>query len=239
MRERKGRGIAIGDSDFKSIIDKNCLYVDKTEFIKHIIDTESMVTLITRPRRFGKTLNMSTLNYFFNIDEKENSYLFKDLKIMKAGEEYTSKQNQYPVIFVSMNGMNCAKYEEMIETFKIIMGRVYSEHRYLLESDKVYEEEKAKIKDMLYERETETVLKNSIKSLAVMLNRHFGRKVILLLDEYDVPIQSAYVYGYYDDAIAFFKSFYGTTFKDNPNLEKTVITGVSRVSKESIFSRSK
>ena len=239
MRYGKGRGIAIGDSDFKSIIDKNCLYVDKTEFIKHIIDTESMVTLITRPRRFGKTLNMSTLNYFFSINEKENSYLFKDLKIMKEGEEYTSKQNAYPVIFLSMNGISNATYEEMIAGLKTVMRYTYNKHRYLLESDKIYEEEKAQMMDIFYRREDVDVLKSSIKDLAEMLYRHFGKKPIFLLDEYDVPIQSAYVDGYYEEAIKFFKSFYGMTFKDNPNLEKTVITGVSRVSKESIFSRSK
>ncbi len=239
MRERKGRGIAIGDSDFKSIIDKNCLYVDKTEFIKHIIDTESMVTLITRPRRFGKTLNMSTLNYFFNIDEKESSYLFKDKKIMKAGEEYTSKQNEYPVIFLSMNGMINTTYNGMIKDCRYTIQEMYGRHMYLLESEKIYGYEKNLINDILETREDEETIKICIRKLAEMLYRHFGRKPILLLDEYDVPIQNAYVYGYYEEAIGFFKSFYGRTFKDNPNLEKTVITGVSRVSKESIFSRSK
>ena len=234
-----GRGIAIGQSDFKSIIDKNCLYIDKTEFIKEIIDNESNVLLITRPRRFGKTLNMSTLKYFFSIDEKENAYLFNGLKIKKEGEKYTEKQNKYPVIWLSMNGMSSGTYEEMIESLKAEMRYAYSEHRYLLESEKIYEEEKAKIMDILYQRESEIGLKNSIKDLIIMLNRNFEQKPILLIDEYDVPIQNAYIYGYYEEAIKFFKTFYGTTFKDNPNLEKTVITGVSRVSKESLFSRSK
>ena len=239
MKYGKGRGIAIGDSDFKSIIDDNCLYIDKTEFIKHIIDCKSRVTLITRPRRFGKTLNMSTLNYFFNINEKENSYLFKDLKIMKEGEEYTSKQNAYPVIYVSMNGMSSPTYEKMLYSFKEVLYEVYLKHIYLLESKKIYEFEKEYINDILYSRISDNVLEMSIRKLSEMLYRHFRRKPILLLDEYDVPIQNAYVYGYYEEAIGFFKSFYGRTFKDNPNLERTVITGVSRVSKESIFSRSK
>ena len=232
----KGRGIAIGESDFKSILDDDCLYIDKTEFIKDIIDCKSRVILITRPRRFGKTLNMSTLNYYLNVNEKENSYLFKDLKIMKAGEEYTSKQNQYPVIYISMNGLIRSNCEQMIEGLKTVMRETYNMHRYLLESDKIYEEEKMQMMDIFYRRENVEVLQSSIRDLAGMLRREYGKKVILLLDEYDVPIQNAYVYGYYKEAIGFFKSFYGRTFKDNPNLEKTVITGVSRVSKESIFS---
>ena len=137
-----------------------------------------------------------------------------------------------------MNGMSSGKYDEMIIDYKYIMQEVYLKHIYLLKSDKIYEFEKKYINRIL-EGTEEQNLKTSIRKLSEMLCRHYGKKVILLLDEYDVPIQNAYVYGYYEDAIKFFKSFYGMTFKDNPNLEKTVITGVSRVSKESIFSRSK
>lgn len=126
----------------------------------------------------------------------------------------------------------------MILDLKMAIMNMYQEHRYLLDSDKVYPEEKEKIKDILYCREDEIVLKNSIKELSKYLSRYYDKPVILLVDEYDVPLQNAYVEGYYDEAIKFFRTFYGTTFKDNQYLEKTIITGVSRVAKESIFSRS-
>ena len=236
MKEWK---IAIGESDFKSLIeDTECYYVDKTMFIKDVIENKSRVALITRPRRFGKTLNMSMLKYFFSIDE-ESRELFKDLKIMKAGEKYTSQLNSKPVIYLTMNGMYDTSFENMINRFKLIIKRTYGEHRYLLESEKLFEEDKKYIKDILFCEENISVLQESILNLALMLNKHYGKKSIVLVDEYDVPIQNAYTEGYYEEAINFFKSFYGATFKDNQNIEKTVITGVSRVSKEGIFSRSK
>ena len=127
----------------------------------------------------------------------------------------------------------------MLLDMKTAMMNMYQAHRYLLDSDKVYPEEKGKILDILYAREDENALKVSVIELSKYLNRHYGKPVILLIDEYDVPLQNAYVEGYYEEAVKFFKTFYGTTFKDNPYLEKTVLTGVSRVAKESIFSRSK
>ena len=127
----------------------------------------------------------------------------------------------------------------MLLAMKTSMLNMYKEHMYLLKSDEIYDFEKKKIEDILYAREDENVLKNSVKDLSEYLNRYYNKPVILLIDEYDVPLQNAYVEGYYDEAVRFFKTFYGTTFKDNPYLEKTVLTGVSRVAKESIFSRSK
>ena len=229
-------GIGIGESDFKALRIRQNYYIDKTMYIKDIIDNESRVILVTRPRRFGKTLNMSMLKYYFDCRQKDNIELFKGLKILKEEEKYTSKLGAYPVIYITLKDVQDRSFENMLLNLKSTMINVYQEHRYLLESSKIYPEEKEKITDILFGRENEIILKNSIKSLSNYLYLYYERPVILLLDEYDVPLQNAYVEGYYDEAINFFKTFFGTTFKDNPYLEKTVITGVSRVAKESIFS---
>ncbi len=232
-------GIGIGESDFKILRTKKNYYIDKTMYIKNIIDNQSKVILITRPRRFGKTLNMSMLKYYFDCTQKDSKELFNGLKIMNQGEEYTSKLGYYPVIYLTLKDVQDTCYANMLLDMKTAIMEIYQEHRYLLDSDKIYPEEKEKIIDILYAREDENVLKNSVRELSKYLNRHYNKPVILLVDEYDVPLQNAYVEGYYDEAVKFFKTFYGITFKDNPYIEKTVLTGVSRVAKESIFSRSK
>ena len=198
------QGIGLGTSEFKKMRTRNNYYIDKTMFIKDIIDNKSEVTLITRPRRFGKTLNMSMLKYYFDCSQKDSRDLFEGLKIMEQGEKYTSKLGTYPVIYLTLKEVKDVTYEKMLLNMKTAILEVYREYRYLLESDKIYDDEKKMINDILWGKENE--------------------------------ITNAYVEGYYDEAIKFFKTFYGTTFKDNPYLEKTVITGVSRVAKESIFS---
>ena len=230
------QGIGIGESDFKGLRIRDNYYIDKTMYIKDIIDNESRVILVTRPRRFGKTLNMSMLRYYFDIKQKDSKELFKGLKILEQEEKYTSKLGYYPVIYLTLKDVQDRNYENMLLDMKTAMLNMYKEHRYLLDSDKIYPEEKARITDILYAREDENVLKNSVRDLSEYLNRYYERPVILLVDEYDVPLQNAYVEGYYEEAVKFFKTFYGITFKDNPYLEKTVLTGVSRVAKESIFS---
>ena len=230
------QGIGIGTSDFKKMRVKDNYYIDKTMYIRNIIDNKSEIILITRPRRFGKTLNMSMLKYYFDCKTTDNKELFQGLKIMEQGEQYTSKLGYYPVIYITLKDVQDSNYEKMLLNMKTAMLEMYKQHMYLLESDKIYDFEKEKIKDILYCREDETTLKNSVKDLSEYLNRYYGKPVILLVDEYDVPLQNAYVEGYYEETIKFFKTFYGVTFKDNQYLEKTVITGVSRVAKESIFS---
>ena len=230
------KGIGIGTSDFKKMRVQDFYYIDKTMYIKDIIDNKSEVLLVTRPRRFGKTLNMSMLKYYFDIDQKDSRQLFDGLKIMQQDEKYTSKLGAYPVIYLTLKDVNDTNYKNMLLNLKTALLSVFREHRYLLESDKIYEDEKERIKDILFCREDEVALKVAIKELSEYLYRYFDRPVILLIDEYDVPIQSAYINDYYDEAINFLKTFYGATFKDNPYLEKTVLTGVSRVAKESIFS---
>lgn len=227
--------IAIGDSDFKSVLTRDCYYIDKTLYIKRILDNSSSVALVTRPRRFGKTLNMSMLKYFFDIT-KNSKDLFADKKIMQEGEEYTSKLNNYPVIYITLKDVMDGSYDDMVRAIKTAVLDMYREHKYLLDSEKIDEFEKERIKNILWVREDVEALKISVKELSGYLYAHYNKKVILLIDEYDVPIQNAYVSGYYDEAIKFFKTFFGTTFKDNPYLEKTVLTGVSRVAKESLFS---
>ena len=230
------KGIGIGISDFKMLRLRDNYYIDKSMYIKDILDNQSGVILVTRPRRFGKTLNMSMLRYYFDINQKDAKKLFEDLKIMEQEEKYTSKLGAYPVIYLTLKDVNDDNYEKMILNLKTAMINMYKEHRYLLESDKIYEEEKERIKDILYAREDEIVLKNAVKDLSEYLNRYYERPVMLLIDEYDVPLQSAYVEGYYEEAIKFLKGFYNTTFKDNMYLEKAILTGVSRIAKESLFS---
>ena len=230
------QGIGIGESDFKGLRIRNNYYIDKTMYIKDIIDNESRVLLVTRPRRFGKTLNMSMLKYYFDCTQKDNKELFKGLKIIKQEEKYTSKLGAYPVIYLTLKDVQDRNYESMLLDMKTAMLNMYKEHMYLLKSYKIFDFEKDRIMDILYCREDENVLKNSVRDLSEYLSRHYNKPVILLVDEYDVPLQNAYVEGYYEEAVKFFKTFYGVTFKDNPYLEKTVLTGVSRVAKESIFS---
>ena len=227
--------VSVGISDFKTMIVEDYYYIDKTMYIKEIIDNSDRVILVTRPRRFGKTLNMSMLHYYFDITRNSQN-LFKGLKIMDAGDEYTSKMNGYPCIYLSLANVDDANYENMILSLKSAVHEAYLEHMYLLESDKIYDFEKEQIKNIMYARINEIELKDSIRDLAKYLERHHEKNVILLIDEYDVPLQNAYVHGYYEEAVIFFKAFCKASFKDNKYLQKAVLTGVSRVAKESIFS---
>ena len=229
-------GIGIGISDFRALRLRKNYFIDKSMYIKDIIDNQAGVVLITRPRRFGKTLNMSMLRYFFDCDVKNSKELFDGLRFMEQEEKYTSKLGAYPCIYLTLKDLGETSYENMILGLKSAVLEMYREHMYLLDSDKIYQFEKDRIMDILYAREDEVALRNSVKELSGYLYRHYEKPVMLFIDEYDVPIQSAYIEGYYDRAIKFLKSFYGITFKDNPYLEKTVLTGVSRVAKESIFS---
>ena len=229
------KGIGIGISDFKMLRLRKNYYIDKTMYIKQIIDNKASVILLTRPRRFGKTLNMSMLKYYFDSTAKDSKELFEGLKIMEQGEEYTSKLGYYPVIYLTLKDAGLMNYDLMIMQLKTIMMELYYEHKYLLEGQ-MSEGERTIFNKILSANANDVDLINSVKMLSKLLNQYFNKPVILLIDEYDVPLQNAYVEGYYDEAVKFFKTFYGTTFKDNPYLEKTVLTGVSRVAKESIFS---
>ena len=229
------KGIGIGESDFRGLIIRDNYYIDKTMYIKDIIDNQSRVILITRPRRFGKTLNMSMLRYYFDCRQKYSKELFEGLKIMSQEEKYTSKLGAYPVIYLTLKDAGLMNYEMMVMQLKTIMMELFYEHRNLLEGE-MAEGERNIFNKILSANITDIELINVLKMLSKIMYQYYNKPVILLIDEYDVPLQSAYVEGYYEEAIKFFKIFYGMTFKDNPYLEKTVLTGVSRVAKESIFS---
>ena len=229
-------GIGIGESDFKSLRIKNYYYIDKTMYIKDMIDNSSKVVLVTRPRRFGKTLNMSMLRYYFDCRQKDNRELFNGLKIMEQEEKYTSKLGAYPVIYMTLKDVKGNNFEETLLSLRTELVELYIDYVSILENEKLLDVEKEMFKTILNLKANKIDMQNALKLLTRLLYKVYEKPVILLLDEYDVPLQNAYVEGYYDEAVKFFKTFYGVTFKDNPYLEKTVITGVSRVAKESIFS---
>ena len=230
------QGIGIGVSDFKILRVKENYFIDKSLFIKHVLDNQSAIALITRPRRFGKTLNMSMLRHFLDCTQKDSCKLFEGLKIMEQGEKYTEKLGAYPCIYFTMKDALGRNFENMMMLFQTQLIELFIEHIYLLKSDKLLDAEKETINRILNIKATETDLQYAIKFLSRLLYREFGKPVFIMIDEYDVPLQNAYVEGFYDDAIKFFKAFYGITFKDNQYMEKTILTGVSRVAKESIFS---
>ena len=229
-------GIGIGESDFKILRIKKDYYIDKTKYIKDIIDNRSKVLLITRPRRFGKTLNMSMLRYYFDCTKKDSKELFKGLKIMEQEEKYTSKLGYYPCIYLTLKDAGLQSYELMIMQLRTLLMDIYYENRYLLEEAEMAPGERNTFNKILLAEANEIEIINGIKMLSKIMSTYYNKPVMLFLDEYDVPLQNAYVEGYCEEGIKFFKTFYGVTFKDNPYLEKTILTGVSRVAKESIFS---
>ena len=226
------KSMPIGISDFKKIIKENYYYFDKTNLIEKILTDNSEVKLFTRPRRFGKTLNMSMLKYFFDIKEKdENRELFKNLKIFKS--KFFEKQGSAPVISISFRNYSEKNWENGFKTIKTTIADIYAEFKFLM--DKLDKRELKKFENIWLETD-EGDWKNSLLMLTKYLYEYYGQKVIVLIDEYDHPIIDSYVKGYYDDAIDFFKSFYSTVLKDNNYLEMGIMTGILRVAKENIFS---
>ncbi|MBQ3971095.1 MAG: AAA family ATPase [Selenomonadaceae bacterium] len=233
--ERKA--MPIGVDDFREIVRKNYCFVDKTRFIKEIMDGHSKVTLITRPRRFGKTLNLSMLRYFFAVENGEkNRELFAGLDIERAGEEYMREQGSRPVVFLSLKGIQGPDYQLMQESLQEMLRGLYGQFRYLLESPVVAEDDKLFFRRIIDKTSNRSETQISLKQLLVMLQKHHGREAVLLLDEYDAPIISSWERGYYDDCIDFMRGFLSEALKTNEALDFAVLTGVTRVSKESIFS---
>ena len=232
MRSNKKVKLPVGISDFKDVIENNYYYFDKTKFIENILEDGSKVKLFTRPRRFGKTLNISMLKYFFNVKNKyENKKLFENLEISKS--EYFKKQGNYPVISISFRNYEEENWENGFKAIKGIVKRLYSDYKFLTEKmDEIEIEEFNSVRRGLDSVEWEASLIN----LSKYLYEYYGEKVVVLIDEYDQPIIDSYVKGYYDKAISFFKSFYGLVLKDNEYLEMGVMTGILRVAKENIFS---
>ena len=228
----KKKKLPIGISNFKEIIEYDYYYFDKTRFIEKILEERSKVKLFTRPRRFGKTLNMSMLRYFFDVKNKEeNRKLFENLEISKS--EYFEEQGNYPVISISFRNYDEENWEEGFKTIKTTIANAYAEHKILM--DNLDKRELEKFESIWLEKD-EGDWKNSLRNLVQYLYEYYGRKVVVLIDEYDQPIIDSYIKGYYDKAISFFKSFYGLVLKDNEYLEMGVMTGILRVAKENIFS---
>ena len=225
--------IPIGVENFKEIINNNCYYVDKTKFIEEILNDGSKIKLFTRPRRFGKTLNMSTIKHFFDIkNNEENRKLFNNLDIEKS--VYIKEQGQYPIIFISMKGIKDITWEEAKSSLKILISKLYSEFKYLL--DDLDEFDLPRFKKYLLADIDFANLKNALEFLTRVLYEKHKKEVILLIDEYDSPLISAYEHNYYDEAINFFKVFYGEALKTNDYLKMGIITGIIRVIKAGIFS---
>ena len=231
MKKRKKK-LPIGLSDFKEIIEYDYYYFDKTKFIENILEDRSKVKLFTRPRRFGKTLNMSMLKYFFDVKNKdENKNLFEGLNISKS--EYFYKQGEFPVISISFKDYNEKNWKSGFREVKGIIERLYTKYKFLTEKmDEIEIEKFNSIRRTLDLADW----KNSLLNLSKYLYEYYGKKVIVLIDEYDQPIINSYINGYYNETIDFFKSFYGSVLKDNEYLEMSVITGILRVAKENIFS---
>ena len=226
--------VSIGNQSFESIREKDNFYVDKTLFIREWWDSDDAVTLITRPRRFGKTLNMNMLECFFSNKYKDRGDLFDGLEIWRD-EKYRELQGTYPVIFLSFASIKQVRYDETVIKIKDELIRIYNEYDYIMKSGIYNTNEKMQYQSVCVGM-SDTVAQEALKNLSNYLSRYYGKKVIILLDEYDTPMQEAYVNGYWEELVAFTRSLFNSTFKTNPYLERAIMTGITRVSKESIFS---
>ncbi len=228
------KAISIGIQGFSDLREQDCFFVDKTNFIKEWWGKRDVVTLITRPRRFGKTLNMSMLDCFFSNKYANRADLFEGLSIWQD-ETYRKLQGTYPVIFLSFAAVKAGNLEDAKTQIKQEIARLYWENRNLMKEDIFGEDERE-----LYYRTTvkmdDVTAQDSLRNLSVWMERYYGKKVIILLDEYDTPMQEAYVQGYWDEFTSFVRSLFNASFKTNPYLERAIMTGITRVSKESIFS---
>ncbi len=226
--------IALGISDFKDLRDNKSYFIDKSFFIKEIIDENFQTILLPRPRRFGKTLNLSMLKYFFEKEKQNKSYLFDNLSITKEAE-FKEHFNRYPVIFLSFKDVKEINFDDAFYKIKELIIGVFEQHKYLLDSIK-NPNEKNNFRKILENTADKAVFSNVLFYLSKWLYEYTGEKVVILIDEYDTPIQSAFFSGFYDEMINFFRNFLSAGLKDNTYLFKAVLTGILRVARESIFS---
>ena len=237
----KKKQIAIGVEDFKTIIDKGGYFVDKTLMIQKLIESQAMVTLFTRPRRFGKTLNQFMLRRFFEDERTEtgekidNTHLFDGLRITKCGEEFLSHQQKYPVIFMSLKSAKQDTYALAYMELKKRISEEYKRHKYVLQGDALTADEKERFAAVSGILDDASLYVDALGFLSMCLFKYHGQNAIILIDEYDVPLENAYVHGFYEQMIGFIRSLFESALKTNPYLEKGVITGCLRISKESIF----
>lgn len=227
--------LPIGISDFKQLIESNSYFIDKTDFIRAVIEEGSVITMLPRPRRFGKTLNLSMLRYFF---EKTEGNVFRPLfngMRIEQWANFEKHQGNYPVVMLTLKDCKGDTYEKTLEQLSVELKEEYKRHLYLLD-DKLNPDDRATFEHILHRTADETRLKNALSLLVELLATHHNKTVIVLLDEYDSPIHVAYDRGYYQQMIDFIRTFMSTVFKDNPNVLRGIITGILRVSKESLFS---
>lgn len=227
------RTISIGNQDFETMRREGYFYIDKTKLIREWWESGDSVTLLTRPRRFGKTLNMSMIEKFFSVNYAGRDELFQGLDIWKD-EKYHGLQGTYPVLFLSFAGVKENTYAGARENIFRIIEEQYNKNDYLLEGDLLNEKEKAYYRKVSADMSDSTA-SSSLRFLSDFLTRYYHKKVIILLDEYDTPMQEAYLNGYWDEIAAFIRSLFNVTFKTNPYLERAVMTGITRVGRESFF----
>ena len=233
--------LPVGISNFKELIEKKYQFVDKTLFVKEIMNNGAKVILITRPRRFGKTLNMSMLYSFLDQNQANKPNLFENLEISKDVEFCKEYQNKYPVILISFKDIKPPSYQKTVKKISSLIRRTYSQHRYLLDGDVLCEDEKDLFRAILNGKADEEMIEDSLQQLSGYLRRYFDIPPIVLIDEYDTPIQESYFRGYYDELISFMRSLLGQALKDNEdsnivNITKAIVTGITRVAQESLFS---
>ena len=233
--------LPIGIDNFEMLITRNYYFIDKTLLIKDLLDNKASVNLFTRPRRFGKTLNMSMLQYFFEDErnrnsgeKKDNKYLFDGMKILSEGEKYTSHMGEYPVINLSLKSAKQPTFELAYSCLKEKIIDEFKRHRYILNSE-ISSDDKLRYESILNNVEDEKLYVTSLEFLSRCLEEYFNKKVIILIDEYDVPLENAFFEGFYDEMVKFIRSLFESALKTNPSLEFAVITGCLRISKESIF----
>ena len=238
----RGRGrkdgkkpLPIGISDYK-IASSEYYYVDKTMLIKDFLDRKPLVSLFTRPRRFGKTLNMDMLRVFFEKTDEDTSSYFKDKAIWSCGKAYTSCQGQYPVIFLSFKDVKCADWQETYRMIVNLISDECSRHLEIMNSDALNEYQKERFKQLLEKTADSADYQLSLKTLSLLLHKHYGKEAVIIIDEYDTPIQQGHTTGFYKEIIAFMRNFFSGGLKDNSHLAFGFLTGILRVAKESIFS---
>ena len=229
-----GKTVAIGIQDFEKMITEDYFYIDKTDFIREWWEAGDDVTLITRPRRFGKTLNMSMLEAFFSVEYADRADLFEGLSIWKD-ENYRTLQGTYPVIFLSFARIKENSYEATREKMCEVLTNLYTHFSFLKDSEVLTENDRAFFERVTFDMSDATAT-SALYQLSDFLYRYYGKKVIILLDEYDTPMQEAYVQGFWDEMVSFTRSLFNSTFKTNPYIARGIMTGITRVSKESIFS---
>ena len=228
------RTVGIGHQDFEQMITTENFYIDKTMFIKEWWENNDAVTLITRPRRFGKTLNLDMIEHFFSVSHAGRSDLFQNLSIWQE-EKYRELQGTYPVIFLSFAGVKATSFPEARKSICQIIKKLYNKYDFLLESSHLNEDERKMYNHISIDMENHMAA-NSLSALSDYLMRYYGKKVLILLDEYDTPMQEAYVNGYWNEVVSFTRGLFSSAFKTNPYFDRAIMTGITRISKESIFS---